>query len=177
MRRLETKDFIIKAIDEITYLTEMWKHSVNIVFNIEIDEDEGNEEVYMNKLTQVIEENLSEIQERLEWIEANQDKLIECLLSEGNVLTTVRNYMGNHHKQEYIQMENGVRLKLPISLEDFLAYVLHCDEIGFGISATDDEVKMEISMFFTARENLLGGHMWEIVVSGNNEIRSLGCCQ
>ena len=48
---IKIKGFIIKAIDAITYLTEMWNNSVNIVFNIEMDEDERNEEVYMSRLT------------------------------------------------------------------------------------------------------------------------------
>ena len=62
---LDVKDFNAVATDEIIAEINLWNQKVTVVLCIELDEDEEDEKLYINKSQKFIEKNIKRINNKI----------------------------------------------------------------------------------------------------------------
>ncbi len=166
--RLKIKDFKAVAADEITAEINLWGQDTALVLCVELEEDRGNEKRYIRKALKYIKENIERINDRVEYIAENKDRIIEELM-QCNPLDMVQCYLENRLNDaaaDHYVWSDSTEIRLPVTEADFLEKLLVCECISMEIDVTDeeDEPDIAVTVSFGAADDLLGGHGWDIEV-------------
>lgn len=164
---LNVKDFKAVAADEITAEIILWNQKVTVVLCIELDEDEENEKHYIKKAQKFIEKNIKLINGKIEYLESIKDKVLDEVMNY-NPVQTVQMYIENrldNSMRNYYTLNDSTEVKLPLTESDFLEKLLICESVDLEIDATDEEEpEIIITVSFGVKDELTGGHGWDIEI-------------
>ena len=107
------------------------------------------------------------IKELYAYLESIKDKVLDEVMNY-NPVQTVQMYIENrldNSMRNYYTLNDSTEVKLPLSESDFLEKLLICESVDLEIDATDEEEpEIIITVSFGVKDELTGGHGWDIEI-------------
>ena len=165
---MEIKDFTLNEENSWKAFEtdiDIWGEKVSIL--IDIDDMPVNEDS--------LKFFLPEINRKIQFIESHKNEIYKAMLDDG-MLECAEDWASSGEEDEdeeecYI-MEDGQKVYLPISEEDFFKS-LHLDGININLSKNDD-IKSFADMFFHCDPDYFAYHSIEVFVDEDDNIKCNG---